>query len=68
MEPTFSHGQLYVAASMIGDPLNLHFSVNKSISRKTRNGVYKEILYTDLVSTLTEVPTNRGVELRSNIV
>ena len=36
-QPTFTHGQLYVVASMVGDPQRLHFAVNKSVSRKTRN-------------------------------
>ena len=38
-EPTFIHGQLYVAASRVGDPQHLHFAVIKSVSRKTRNVV-----------------------------
>ena len=56
-EPTFTHGQLYVAASRVGDPKHLHFAVIKSVSRKTRNVVYKEIIRTgDVVSTPTKVP------------
>ena len=43
-QPTFTHEQLYVAASRVGDPQNHHFAVNKSVSRKTRNVTYKEIL------------------------
>ena len=43
-EPTFTHGLLYVAASRIGDPQHLHLAANDSVSRKTRNVVYKEIL------------------------
>ena len=34
---TFIHGQLYVAASMVGDPHHHHSAVNKNVSRKTRN-------------------------------
>ena len=43
-EPTFTHGQLYVAASSVADPQSLHLAVNKRVRRKTRNVVYKEIL------------------------
>ena len=42
-EPTFTHGQLYVAASMVAEPQHLHVAVSNSISRKTRTVVYKEI-------------------------
>ena len=42
-EPTFTHGQLYVDASEVGDPQQHHFVVNKSV-RKTKNVVYEEIL------------------------
>ena len=42
-EPIFTHWQLNAAALTVGDPQHLHFAVNKSVSRKTRNGVYKEI-------------------------
>ena len=56
MKPTFTLGQLYVAAARVGDPQNLHFAVNNSISRKTRDVVYKEILQIcEVVSTPTEV-------------
>ena len=40
-EPIFTHGQLNVAASMVGDPQHLYFTANKSASRKTRNDAYK---------------------------
>ena len=40
-EPTFTHGQLYVAASRVGDAKHPHLAVNNSVSRKTRNVVYK---------------------------
>ena len=43
-KPTFAHGQLYVAASLVGDPQHLQFAVDYSISRKTRNVAYKEII------------------------
>ena len=43
-EPTFARGQFYVAASRVGDPQGFHFAVNKSVSRKTGNVVYEEIL------------------------
>ena len=44
MEPTFTNGQLYVAASRVEDPQHLNFAVIKSVGRKTRNVVYEEIL------------------------
>ena len=40
-EPIFTHGQLYVTASIVGDPQHLYFTANKSASRKTRNDAYK---------------------------
>ena len=40
---TFTFGQLYVAASWVGDPQLQYIAVNKSISRNTMNVVYKEI-------------------------
>ena len=43
-EPTFTNGQLYIAASKVGDPQHLHFEVSMSVRRKTRNDVYKEVL------------------------
>ena len=57
-EPTFTHGQLYVAVSRVADNQHLHLAVSYSISRKTMNVVYKEILQTgEAVSTPTEVPS-----------
>ena len=56
-EPTFTHRQLYVTASWLGDPQHLHIAVIKSVRRKTRNVVYEEILWAgEVVSTPTEVP------------
>ena len=56
-EPTFTYGLLYVAASMEGDHQHLHFALNKSDRRKTRNVVYEEIQHTGVVvSTPSEVP------------
>ena len=43
-ESTFTHGQLYVAVSKVADTQHFYFAVNKSVSRKNRNVVYKEIL------------------------
>ena len=42
-EPAFTHGQLHVAATRVGDPQHFHFAVIKSVSRKAMNVVYKEI-------------------------
>ena len=54
-EPTFTHGQLNDAASRLADLQHLHFAVNNSVSRKTRNVVYKEFLLTgEVVSIPTE--------------
>ena len=39
-EPTFTHGQFYVAASRVADPQHLHFVVINSVTRSTRNLVY----------------------------
>jgi hypothetical protein len=46
-QPVFTHGQLYVAASRVGDPKGVRFAIkqHKNLSRyATRNVVYKEIL------------------------
>ena len=51
-KPTYSLGQLDIAASKVGDPQHPHLAVNKSFMRKTRNDVYEEILQTvEVVST-----------------
>ena len=56
-EPIFSHGQHYVATSWVGDPQHLHLAVNNSVSRKSWNVVYIEILQTgEVVSSPSEVP------------
>ena len=43
-EPTFTHGQLYAAKSRVGDHQRLNFTLNKRVSRKTKNFVFREIL------------------------
>ena len=43
-EPSFTHGQLYDAASKVGDHQHIHFAVNKNVSGKTTNVIYREIL------------------------
>ena len=41
----FTHGQLYVACSRVGNPDNLKFALMKSQGEnKTKNVVYKEVL------------------------
>ena len=42
MSPCFSHGQLYVAMSRTGNPMNIFSLFEKE--RKTRNVVYNEVL------------------------
>ncbi len=46
-EPTFTHGQLYVTASRVGNPQHLLRAVKKNDAGKTRYVVYKEILHID---------------------
>ena len=41
----FTHGQLYVAASRVGDPTHLTIAVNKTNKGLTRNVVFKEVLW-----------------------
>ena len=36
LEPSYTHGQLHVAASRVADPQHLHFAVNNNVCRKTR--------------------------------
>ena len=56
LEPAFTHGQLYVAASMVEDPQHNKFAMNKTANRKTRSVVYNVILFTgEVVFTPTEV-------------
>ena len=43
-DPTFTHGQLYVAASRVGHPAHLHIAVKTSHQALTRNVVFKEVL------------------------
>ena len=46
--PCFAHGQLYVAASRVGHPQDLHFAVMKPANKEepylTKNTVYREVL------------------------
>ena len=47
--PGFTHGQLYVAASHVGHPDNLHFAIMKPNKKEelplfTKNVVYREVL------------------------
>ena len=43
-EHSFTHRKLYVEASWEIDPQHLHIAVDNSVSRKTRNVIYKEVL------------------------
>ena len=43
-EPIFAHAQLFVAAARVAYPQHLHFVENNSVSRETRNVVYRLIL------------------------
>ena len=43
-KPRLTHGQLYVAASCVGDTEHLHLAENKSVIRKTINVTYGDIL------------------------
>ena len=43
-EPAFNRGQLYVAATNVGEPQDHYFAARKSVRRKTRNVVHKEII------------------------
>ena len=62
-ESTSTRWQLYFVASKVVDPQHLHFAVNKSVRRKTRNVVHKEILLTgEVVSTQTEVPLSCSLQ------
>ena len=40
-EPTFTRRQRYFAATRVGDPQHVHIAVINSVSRKTKNVVYK---------------------------
>ena len=40
----FTHGQLYIAASRVGDPTHLTIAVYKTNKGLTRNVVFKEVL------------------------
>ena len=47
--PCFTHGQLYVAASRVGHPDDLHFAIMKPTKKEelpflTKNVVYREVL------------------------
>ena len=43
-QPTFTHGQLFVAASWVASRQHIQFTVNKSVSINFSNVAYEEIL------------------------
>ena len=43
-KPVFTYGQLYVAASRIGNLSHLHIAINRFSDQKKRNVVYLKII------------------------